>query len=473
MKTTLYRMNGRGRTAAVALAALCVAGTSFAQTDMQPKLEASLRELAEVRQSIAGEKLPMVKGLNALEDDLMEVRLEYQQVMRQLDSRNLDLNNLRSEIKSRQGEKGYVSNLLGEYIRNFQTRVHIAELGRYTEAMDAAVLAPENSNLSDQEIFVQQTALVETSIQRLQEAVGGTAFAGRAAGEDGLVKAGRFLLIGPVALFAAADGSMNGIAEQQLGSLEATVLPFADSANADLVAETLKNGAGVFPFDPTLGSARKIEETRETFKEHLAKGGKVGYVIVGMFVLCVLISIYKWIQLSLVPQVTEKRAMPVLKAVLVNDHETAAAEIRKLNGPTAVMLASGMAHIDEPKDLMEEVMYEEMLTTRMRVNKFTPFLAVCASTAPLMGLLGTVTGIINTFKMITVFGSGDVKTLSGGISEALVTTEMGLIVAISALVFYAFLSRKAKSITDRMEQMAILFINRSTRSIGEETANAA
>jgi biopolymer transport protein ExbB len=138
------------------------------------------------------------------------------------------------------------------------------------------------------------------------------------------------------------------------------------------------------------------------------------------------------------------------------------------------MLATGIEHIDEPKDLVEEVMYEEMLTTRMSVSKLTPFLAVCASTAPLMGLLGTVTGIINTFKLITVFGSGDVKTLSGGISEALITTELGLVVAISALVLYAFLSRKAKSITDNMEQIAILFMNRATRSVdnpvdGEQT----
>jgi biopolymer transport protein ExbB len=262
-----------------------------------------------------------------------------------------------------------------------------------------------------------------------------------------------------------------GIAEQRLGSLEPTVLPFANPLNADLVKATVAAQSGTFPFDPSLGNARKIEETKETFREHLAKGGKVGYVIVGMFILCVLVSIFKWIQLSLVPQVSEKKAMPVLKAVLVNDHDKAAAEISKLKGPTATMLAAGIDHIDEPKDLVEEVMYEEMLTTRMSVNKFTPFLAVCASTAPLMGLLGTVTGIINTFKMITVFGSGDVKTLSGGISEALVTTEMGLVVAISALVMYAFLSRKAKAITDQMEQVAILFINRSVRSI-EKTAAA-
>ena len=446
---------------------------SGAQPAMDEKLEASLKELSNIRKAISKEKLPMVKGLNSLEDEVMTVRLEHQKVMRQLDSRNLDLNNLRSEIKTRKGEKSYISNLLGEYIRNFETRLHIAELDMYGDVIEAATLAPDNTNLSDEEIFVKQTELVEASIIRLKNAVGGSSFSGVAAGEDGLVKQGLFAVIGPVALFSSEDASLSGIAEQRLGSLEPTVMPFADPANAAMVAQTVKNHGGDFPFDASMGNARKIAETKETFGEHVAKGGKVGYVIVGMFVLCVLVSVYKWIQLTLVPQVSEKAAMPALKAVLVNDHEKAAAEISRLKGPAAAMLGAGIEHIDEPKDLVEEVMYEEMLTTRMRVNRFTPILAVCASTAPLMGLLGTVTGIINTFKMITVFGSGDVKTLSGGISEALVTTEMGLVVAISALVMYAFLSRKAKGITDQMEQIGILFINRSTRSVEEPEAEAA
>jgi hypothetical protein len=71
-----------------------------------------------------------------------------------------------------------------------------------------------------------------------------------------------------------------------------------------------------------------------------------------------------------------------------------------------------------------------------------------------------VTGIINTFKLITVFGSGDVKTLSGGISEALITTEFGLIVAIPSLLLHAFLSRKARRIVDGMEKAAVSMLNR-------------
>lgn len=438
------------------------------QPDMQTKLEGSLKELAQVRQSISREKLPMVKGLNALEDEVMDVRLEHQKIMRQLDSRNLDLNNLRAEIKARQGEKSYISNLMGEYTRNFETRLHIAELDRFEGAVREAALAPDNPNLSDVAIFVKQTELVETSIKRLTEIVGGTAFSGTAAGEDGLVKQGDFLLIGPIALFSAHDGSMAGIAEQRLGSLEPTVLPFSDPANAQLVRDAVRNTSGLFPFDPSLGNARKIEETRETLGEHLKKGGFVVYPIVGMFILAVLVALWKWIQLALIPMPSEKEVKPLLKAMLYNDHALATERVGKINGPVGRMLQVGIEHIDEPKDLVEEVMYEEMLTTRLSVNKWTSFIAVCASSAPLLGLLGTVTGIINTFKLITVFGSGDVKTLSGGISEALITTELGLIVAICSLVLYAFLSRKARSITDRMEQVAILFMNRASRTVPQE-----
>lgn len=439
-------------------------GALAQDADIQAQLESSMQELSNVQEQVTTEKLPMVKGLNALEDEVLDVRLELQQVQRQLDSRNLDLNNLRTEIKTRQGEKSYISNLLSEYIRNFETRLHIAELDRFKEELDAAKLAPDNTNLSDEAVFVQQTELVEMSIQRLQDLVGGSAFAGSAAGEDGLVKPGDFVMIGPVALYASQDGSLAGIAEQRIGSLEPTVLPFADPENMARVKETVANKSGTFPFDPSLGNARKIEETHETLGEHLKKGGFVVYPIVGMFILAALVAIGKWIQLSLIPMPSEKEVQPLLKAMLHNDHDGARDKVKHIKGPTGVMLKVGVDHIGEPKDLVEEVMYEEMLTTRLRVNKWTSFIAVCASSAPLLGLLGTVTGIINTFKLLTVFGTGDVKTLSGGISEALITTELGLVVAIFSLVLHAFLSRRAKSITDRMEQTAILFMNRATRS---------
>jgi biopolymer transport protein ExbB len=134
-------------------------------------------------------------------------------------------------------------------------------------------------------------------------------------------------------------------------------------------------------------------------------------------------------------------------------------EAQAIRGPVGRMLAAGAEHADQPRELVEELMFETVLSTRLRLNRWLPFIAITASSAPLLGLLGTVTGIMNTFTLMTVFGTGDVKTLSSGISEALITTEYGLYVAIPSLLLYSYLSRKAKSILDRMEKAAVAFAN--------------
>ena len=86
-------------------------------------------------------------------------------------------------------------------------------------------------------------------------------------------------------------------------------------------------------------------------------------------------------------------------------------------------------------------------------------MALTAAAAPLLGLLGTVTGMIKTFNLITIFGTGDAKSLSSGISEALVTTELGLVVAIPSLILHGLLSRMAKQKVGDLEQVSVSFIN--------------
>lgn len=425
----------------------------------QRQLEESLAELAALRQAIAEEKVPMGRRLSELEEQLLEVRREYQQTMRLLDSRTLDLSNLRSEVQSRREEKTYISNLLSEYIRSFETRLHIAEIQRYSDLIEAARLAPENSNLSETEVYQTQVALVTASLERLHEALGGVRFDGSAVDSSGRVRRGTFVLLGPVALFRSDDGETVGIAEQRLGSLEPTILPFGSEAMTQAAATLVATGAGEFPFDPTLGNAHKIEATKQTLIEHIRKGGVVMYPILGLFGAAMLVVLFKWIELARLRQPSERRIRALLEAISERKKEVAAAEAAAIGGPTGAMLATGVEHLREPPALIEEVMYEKILTARLRLQRFLPFIAISAAAAPLLGLLGTVTGIINTFKLITVFGSGDVKTLSGGISEALITTEFGLIVAIPSLLLHAFLSRKARGMIAQMEKAAIRFMN--------------
>jgi biopolymer transport protein ExbB len=450
-------------------------GPSFERgaATVQTQLEESIVELNELREQIAAEKIPLNRQLGDLEAELVQVRLEYQQVTRLLDTRTLDLSNLRSEIKARQEEATYLSNLLGEYIRNFESRLHIVEIQRYEGVLETAELAPDNSNLSEQEIYTAQLAVVSASLDRLHDALGGTRFEGTAVDPSGLVEEGTFVLVGPAALFRSADGDDIGTAEQRLGSLEPAEIDFANPEDALAAATLISSSEGFFPLDPTLGNAHKIEATQETILEHIRKGGVVMIPIFALAGAALLVALYKWITLALVRRPSQKRIKALLKAVAGRDRDAAAREAQAIGGPTGRMLVTGVEHLDEPHELIEEIMYETVLTTRLKLQRFLPFIAVAAASAPLLGLLGTVTGIITTFKLITVFGSGDVKTLSGGISEALITTEFGLIVAIPSLLLHAFLSRKARGAIDQMEKAAVAFVNQVSKSEAGRVRSAA
>lgn len=435
-----------------------------ATAGIEQRLTASLEELARLREAIGNEKLPLSRELRDAEAELAKARSDFQQTTRLLDGRTLDLSNLRAEIKARSDEASYLDNLLNEYTRNFEARLHISELQRHEQALERAKLAGENTQLSEGQVFEAKTELLAESISRLEDVLGGTRFEGTAVDPNGIVQRGTYLMVGPATLFRSADGKVIGPTEQRLGSLEPAVVPLRAPENLEMAALAVLGIGGSFVFDPTQGNAQKIDETEETLVEHILAGGAVMWPILAMAAAALLVALGKWIGLSLTPRVQQRQLDALLKAVGSQDRDAASARAGDIRGPAGRMLAAGVEHMGEPAELVEEVMYESGMSARLRLQRFLPFVAICASSAPLLGLLGTVTGIMNTFKLITVFGTGDVKTLSSGISEALITTEYGLIVAIPSLLLHAFLSRKAKAIGDDMDKAAIAFLNELKRS---------
>jgi biopolymer transport protein ExbB len=423
-------------------------------------LQSALAELAALRQTIAAEKIPLNEELRRLESRLSEVRTQYDGLSRAVDTGTLDLTNLEAEIKGREEEKRYLSNLLGEYVRNLETRVHISELQKYRAGFEAARAAEERDAVSPAEVNRVLALAVETSIDRLLDLGGGTRFEGSAVDADGKVRTGMFALVGPIALFRSADGGAVGFAEQRIGSLEPSLVPLPDPALTAEIAAIVASGVGQLPVDPSLGNARKIEETKETIVAHILKGGPVMIPILLMAFAALVVCLGKWAQISRVRTASPKEVDAVFAALDRGDLAKATARAEAIRGPVGEMLKSAVEHGSEPKELIEEIMFEKALQTRLQLQSFLPFIAMAASAAPLLGLLGTVTGMINTFKLITVFGSGDPKTLSSGISEALITTEYGLMVAIPSLLLYAYLSRRVKGVLDGMEKTAVAFLNR-------------
>ena len=422
---------------------------------MRSRLAASTARLADVRKRIADEKIPLTQRLSGAEQSLSDLRREYDAVKRQSDSSTLETAALRNEIKGRESERNYLASLLGEYARNVETRLHISELENYKEIIESARGAQEMLSADPVAAFDAQLRLLFVSMARLEEMSGGLKFRGGASADDGIVRQGRFLLFGPVAYFASDDGTLAGIASQRVGSLIPVVESCSDPALTAMTTSAVANEEGSIPFDASLGNARKI---KETVVQHFLKGGAVMWPILLLLSCALLVVLLKWIALACVRLPRTKALAELLSALRTKDHARALILTRQMKGMTGRMLRAGAEVLDQPRELIEEAMFEKMLDAKASLNRFLPFVAVAAACAPLLGLLGTVTGIISTFNLMTVFGSGDVKMLSSGISEALITTEYGLYVAIPCVLMHSFLSRKAKGLADKMEQIAVKFM---------------
>ena len=123
------------------------------------------------------------------------------------------------------------------------------------------------------------------------------------------------------------------------------------------------------------------------------------------------------------------------------------------------VLLSALALKDRTRPEVENALQEAILGEIPAIERFLSTLGILAGIAPLLGLLGTVTGMINTFHVITYYGTGDPRMMSGGISEALVTTMLGLAVAIPIMLAHTFLSRRVETQISRMEEKSVAFVN--------------
>lgn len=427
-------------------------------TSVKADLDAALQELTVARQQIEAERLPLAQRLRELEQQVLDKRRELGQAQRFQENQLVEFNALKTDLKRRTDEARFLEALLGEYLRAFETRIHISEVERLKPAIDSAKAAGGATELRADQRIERQMALLTASLDRLERSVGGEIFSGKALSPKGRLESGKYALVGPVALFASEQSDAAGYAELQLGSPEPTVLelPPGFTPAIKLVTST---GKGELPFDSSLGTALKLNATREGLVAHIMKGGPVMVPILALGIFALFIFISRWLVIGRIRTATPADLQVILGALQRNDRTKATAHASGIRGPVGDMLHLAIDHCRERKEYIEEVMYEKMIETKPKLEKLLPFLALSAAAAPLLGLLGTVTGMINTFNMITVFGTGDPKTLAGGISEALITTEYGLVVAIPSLLLHAVLSRRVKGVLAGMEQTAVAFIN--------------
>lgn len=199
--------------------------------------------------------------------------------------------------------------------------------------------------------------------------------------------------------------------------------------------------SGVHPFmiDPTRGAILSVMVQSPGLRERIAQGGVIGYIIL------VIGAAGAWLVVQRFVFLQRERGR-------VN-RDLQAGEYRSDNcvGRLLLEVERDAANPGSPEAFAQKV-DEITAVEASRIKRGLPALAVLAAVAPLLGLLGTVTGMIQTFQTITLFGTGDPKLMSSGISQALVTTQLGLGVAIPVLLLHSFLSGKANQLIEVLQQ---------------------
>jgi biopolymer transport protein ExbB len=211
-----------------------------------------------------------------------------------------------------------------------------------------------------------------------------------------------------------------------------------------------------------MGKALEVQAAQETMGETIEKGGIVGHCILGLGAIALALTIFKFIEITRFAVPSRMQINAILDDLLAHNTKAAMAKADALPGMAGDLVRTGVVRFHEKRRVLEEALFEKMVTIKPRLDRFLPFLGLTAAAAPLMGLLGTVLGIIKTFQAMAIYGTGNAKNFSAGISEALITTAEGLIVAIPVLVLHGMMKSLAKGKFGEVEAIAIAMMNGTT-----------
>lgn len=250
--------------------------------------------------------------------------------------------------------------------------------------------------------------------------------------EQEVVRIGNFNLVsnGAYLTYSPDSGMISELPRQPAGGIQ-------DSAQELQNAESGFTKVGIDPTGPVGGTLLSALINSPSIVERWHQGGIVGYIITGVGALALLIALWRFIALSgLTSKVNSQ-----MKADRANT-----------NNPLGRVLKVAEDNPGIDTESLELKLEEAILKERPPIEAGLTLIKIISMVAPLMGLLGTVVGMIQTFQAITIFGAGDPKAMAGGISSALVTTVLGLVVAIPTVLLYTWLNGKAQRVIHILDE---------------------
>ncbi len=427
-----------------------------AALDYTERLRQASGELTAARERIAREKLPLLAAQRAAEDRMLAAESSVVK-FQTLDQQSTDLRNrLTKAAANWHKNNAYLTTLAQDGLRAFADGLAPGEEGALGDRLREVQSAFDSRNES-----IAATSAVDAAdflLARVSQSLGGYAAPGSATiGEGNEVRAGTFAFMGPQTFFRADSGEAGVVVRLREGSLHPVAYPVNNWPAAGAAA-FFQGAPGSMPADATGSKALRLKQTTGTLREHVEKGGYVAYAIILVGLFALLLALQKFIDASRLRVDDPAAVRDFLRVLAADGGGPAEGRLPTLRPAVRELFATGLQHLEEPREALEEHLQAVLLRQRLHFERRLPLLAVIATAAPLMGLLGTVVGMVKTFALITVFGTGNAGKLASGISEVLVATELGLAVAIPTLVAHGFLSQRIHRNLAVLERCALEFM---------------
>lgn len=399
----------------IAFASICF-GSDWAKEN----LNSARKTDALVSTNILKERNEIVSKIDSISKEISKVDLEIEK----LKSRQTELLSLSDKSKFNDSILETITSVVSKkFGGNFQNIVSLSEV----KSAISAELKKSHINV------FSPMAGTESSVKRAK---------------TGEPLVGKIFRVGMFKYFVGAD-TAGVVSDDNVLYLE---------ENAEIIKNFFAGKSDEIIADISNGAILDTAEKSRSISEEIVLGGIWMYPILFFGLISMLVCILKifsFVFIRRAPKDTVKK----ISIALANGEIENAEKIASQSGyPYSNLLTELVKSHNLQSSLLEEISYEHMLLVGEKLFGGLSVLSVTASVAPLFGLLGTVTGIIKTFADLSMGSSAQAQSISSGISEALITTEYGLIVAIPAFVVHAILSRRAKGILSDMEKLASSFL---------------
>ncbi len=396
---------------------------------LETQKRALTRQLATIEQRTKQQRRTLESKIGRLENQVLDLSLLAERLQEQI-----------SQAEARQEAARENEALLDMTFT--QAKATLADYG--FELPESWAGLPETEKL--REIFVQADRALSSG-SRLRRGQGKFFLPG------GREVSGDLIFLGNIAAWGVSGEHAGMLIPAGEGRFK-----MLDRPRADVTAKALLQGRVPATLQAFIFESRdKAVEIRKekTWMDTLNDGGGIAWLIAALGgVAAFLIGVRAWSLFRITGSGNGlvKRVTRVLREKGV---EPALSLVDGTGGAYAAVLKASLRHLKEVEEEWEIAVSDALLQQSVRIDRFSGMILVIAAVSPLLGLLGTVTGMIATFDVITTFGTGDPKMLASGISVALVTTQVGLIVAIPALMLGNLLSGWAERIKSELELAAM------------------